>query len=128
MVTLGAAALADIQAPPCSQQTPFFKLGRGFSNILYGVTEIPYSIACVNDDLGNNAAGSWGVIRGVQRSVVRFGAGVYDVFTFPCPTYKNSYRSVLPPLVPWLHNGYTEFPPELGFESRLNYVREYRPY
>jgi hypothetical protein len=26
---------------------------------------------------------------------------------------------------PWIHGGYEEFPPELGFQSRFSYIRDY---
>ncbi|MEI6350138.1 MAG: exosortase system-associated protein, TIGR04073 family [Verrucomicrobiota bacterium] len=125
LAILGTAAIADIQNPPAAEQTPIRKLGRGLSNILYGISEMPYTICSVNDDLGNNAAFSYGVVKGLHRSVYRFGMGWYEVVTFPIPHYKHSYRQPYPSNIPWIHNGYTEFPPELGNESRLDYVREY---
>ena len=127
-IALGAAALADIQSPPAAQQTPVYKLGRGLNNVLYGITELPYAMVNVNNDKGNNAAWSFGIVRGLERTFFRFGVGWYDIFTFPVATYKDSFRQPYPSNIPWIYNGYTEWVPELGFESRLNYCREYRPY
>ena len=54
--------------------------------------------------------------------------GVYDVVTHPFPTYKDSYRPPYKLDPPWIHGGYEEFPPELGFETRFNYNRQYNGY
>ncbi len=62
----------------------------------------------------------------VSRSFARLGYGVYETALFPFPTYKGSYRPPYKSDIPWIHCGYSEFPPELGFESRYNYVRDYQ--
>ncbi len=118
-------ALADIQDPPMNDYGPTRKLGRGLANVLWGWSEISENITEVNDRNGNAAACSYGVVRGLGRFFFRFGIGIYEIATFPSPTYRSSYR---PPYVlqtPWIHGGYEEFPPELGFESRYRYVRTY---
>lgn len=125
-LTLGASiALADIQAPPASEYGPTRKLGRGLSNIAFGSTELVTSIFEVNYQEGNSAAWSYGLVRGVGRTLARLGYGVYETALFPFPTYKGSYRAPYKSDIPWIHCGYSEFPPELGFETRYNYVREY---
>ena len=43
---------ADIQAPPGSTYTSSRKLGRAFSNILYGFMEIPEQIVRKNEQYG----------------------------------------------------------------------------
>ena len=120
-VAFGAAAYADIQAPPMSQQGPTRKLGRGFSNVVFGWTEIPVTMMDVNQTDGNNAAWSYGIVKGVGRSFMRFGTGWYDMLTFAAPCYKSSYRAPYPANTPWTLNRYTEFPPEIGCETRLEY-------
>ncbi len=118
---------ADIQDPPMLRQDPFRKLGRGLANIALGVTEVFTSVDNVNSDEGNAASNSYGIVRGIQRTLVRFGAGVYEVVTFPFPTTKGSYDPVLKRPMPWVHGGYEEFPPELGFETRFDYCRVQTP-
>ncbi|HUF64058.1 MAG TPA: exosortase system-associated protein, TIGR04073 family [Verrucomicrobiales bacterium] len=118
-----AVSLADIQAPPRSQQTPIRKLGRGVSNILYGITELPTHMMKMNDTDGNSAAFGEGVVEGSWRSVVRIGYGAFEVISFPVPTYKGSYRHGLRKIEYDPYRGYMEFPPELGFESKYDYVR-----
>ena len=125
---LTASAFADIQDPPMNDQGPTRKLGRGLANMTFGVTEFVQSQSEINDREGNAAAASYGVVRGIGRTFFRFGMGVYEVVTFPFPTTRSSYRPPYRANVPWIHGGYEEFPPELGFESRLRYVRSYTGY
>ena len=120
-VAFGAAAYADIQSPPMVDMGPTRKLGRGLSNLLYGMTELPYTMNRINETEGNSAAFGYGVVKGLGRSLFRFGVGWYEILTFPAPCYKSSYRPPYPSTIPWTQGGYTEFPPELGFESRYDY-------
>ena len=118
-------ALADIQDAPSNDYGPTRKLGRGLGNFLFGGAEIPFTIAKVNKEEGNAAAASYGVVRGVGRAFARHGAGLIEMLLFPAPTWRNSYSPMLPSDIPWIHAGYSEFPPELGFESRYPYCRDY---
>ena len=121
VVALAAPAMADIQDPPLNDYGPTRKLGRAVSNILYGSTEFPHSIALINEREGNSAAASYGILKGVGRTVFRLGSGVYELFTFPFPTYRGSFRPPYRSNIPWIHGGYTEFPPELGWQNRKKY-------
>jgi putative exosortase-associated protein (TIGR04073 family) len=122
---IASSALADIQDPPGNDYGPTRKLGRGFGNFLFASTELPHSICNVNRTEGNSAAASYGVVRGLGRSTARHFTGLYEIFTFAAPTYHNSFRPVLQSDVPWIHGGYSEFPPELGFETKHVYCRDY---
>jgi putative exosortase-associated protein (TIGR04073 family) len=123
-VAIATSAFADIQQPPASDFGPTRKLGRGVSNIAFGYIEVLDSMAMVNFDEGNSAAFGYGLVRGIGRSFARLGYGVYDVVTFPCPTVRGTYRPPYRSDIPWINSGYTEFPPELGFETRYSYVRD----
>jgi putative exosortase-associated protein (TIGR04073 family) len=118
-------AAADIQDPPSNDHGPTRKLGRGVSNVLFGWSEIPHTIAQVNEREGNSAAGGYGVVRGVGRAFMRFGTGVFDVVTFPFPAVRGTYYPPLPDDTRYIHAGFQEFPPELGYESKYEYVRHY---
>lgn len=120
-----AVCQADIQDPPSNEYGPTRKLGRGVSNVLFGWSEIPHTIAQVNDREGNAAAGGYGVVRGVGRAYMRFHAGLFEIITFPFPAVRGTYYPALTPDVPYIHAGFQEFPPELGFESKYRYVRKY---
>jgi len=125
VMSLSAIALADIHDPPMNDYGPTRKLGRGLANVLFGWAEVPEAIAEVNERDGNAAAVTYGVVRGFGRFFFRFGSGVYEVSTHPFPTYRASYRPPYKLQTPWIHGGYEEFPPELGFESRYRYIRTY---
>lgn len=118
--------MADIQAPPASDQGPTRKLGRGISNLAFGITELPVAISEVNYSEGNSAAFGYGLVRGVGRMFARMGYGLYEVVLFPFPTHQGKYTPPYRSDIPWIHSGYSEFPPELGFESRYNYSRLYQ--
>jgi putative exosortase-associated protein (TIGR04073 family) len=120
---LAASAFADIQDPPGNDYGPTRKLGRSISNIFFGITELPETLCTINEREGNSAAASYGIVKGFGRWFFRFGAGWYEFLTFPFPTYKASYRPFYRSNVPWIHGGWTEFPPELGWETRYHYSR-----
>jgi putative exosortase-associated protein (TIGR04073 family) len=120
-----AASLADIQDPPAADYGPTRKLGRGLANMVFGWAEIPVTIGKINTEEGNAAAASYGVVKGTGRAFVRFGVGFYEALLWPIPVYNGAYYPVLRSDIPWIHRGYSEFPPELGNESKYPYVRDY---
>jgi putative exosortase-associated protein (TIGR04073 family) len=122
---LGATALADIQDPPGNDYGPTRKLGRGLANILYASADLVKTPTAMNELEGNTAAWSYGGLKGFGRFFFRMGMGVYEVLTFPFPTYRGSYRVPYKLNIPWINGGIEEFPPELGFESRYRYTKNY---
>ena len=123
LTALAASAFADIQDPPMNDQGPTRKLSRGLANIVFGSTEFFETLCLLNEREGNASAASYGLVKGVGRTFLRLRYGVYDVLTFPFPTTRSSYRAPYKSDVPWIHGGFEEFPPELGFQSRYRYVR-----
>ena len=122
---LATVAFADIQAPPASDYGPTRKLARGLANIIFGSTEIPHQMQ-LNNGLEGNATGfSLGVVKGTGRMLARLGFGLYEVVLFPFPMNKGTYYPPYQSDIPWINSGYSEFPPELGFETRYDYVRTY---
>ena len=120
---------ADIQAPPGSTYTSSRKLGRAISNIIYGFMEIPEQIVRKNDEYGRKGGYPYGVVDGTNRALRRLGYGFYELFTFTCPTYRGTFK---PPyercgednrIEMNVHDGLSEFPPELGFESYYSHTR-----
>lgn len=118
------AARADIQDPPGNDQGPTRKLSRGLANIAYGSVEILYQPSQINFYEGNAAAFSYGGVRGFGRFIFRMGAGIWEVASFPFATNKGTYKQPYRSNIPWIHGGYEEFPPELGFESHYRYSSE----
>ena len=125
MLGLVGAALGDIQDPPANDYGPTRKLGRGLSNFFIAPAEVFVTVTTVNTYDGNSAAAGYGVVRGVGRSGARHIAGLIEMLTFPFPIWRDSYYPMLPPDIPYIHAGYSEFPPELGNESKYPYVRDY---
>ena len=125
IVGFAAAACADIQDPPANDHGPTRKLGRGLSNMLFGWSELPVTVATVNEREGNSAAAGYGIVRGVGRSFARFGVGLYEVLLFPFPVNHGTYMPILRDDIRYIHAGYSEFAPELGNESKYPHVRHY---
>ena len=125
MLGLVGTVLGDIQDPPANDYGPTRKLGRGLSNFFIAPAEVFVTVTTVNTYDGNSAAAGYGVVRGVGRSGARHIAGLIEMLTFPFPIWRNSYYPMLPPDIPYIHAGYSEFPPELGNESKYPYVRDY---
>jgi putative exosortase-associated protein (TIGR04073 family) len=119
---------ADIQAPPGSTYTSTRKLGRAISNILYGFMEIPEQLVLKQQEFGRKAS-PYGTVDGTSRALRRLGYGFYELFTFTCPTYRGTFKQ------PYercgednriemnVHDGLSEFPPELGFETSFYHAR-----
>jgi putative exosortase-associated protein (TIGR04073 family) len=125
MLGLVGTALGDIQDPPANDYGPTRKLGRGLSNFFIAPAEVFVTVTTINTYDGNSAAAGYGVVRGVGRSGARHVAGLIEMLTFPFPIWRDSYYPILPPDIPYIHAGYSEFPPELGNESKYPYVRDY---
>lgn len=126
---LSGFVAADIQAPPGSTYTSSRKLGRAISNIVYGFIEIPEQMTRKNDQYGRKAGVAYGAVDGTNRALRRLGYGFYELFTFTCPTYRGTFK---PPyercgednrIQMNVHDGLSEFPPELGFEGGFQHTR-----
>jgi putative exosortase-associated protein (TIGR04073 family) len=124
-LTVAATAMADIQQPPASDYGPTRKLGRALSNICFGSSELINSFVTINYDEGNSAAWSYGIVQGLGRTFERFGYGWYELALFPFPTHNGTYYPPYKSDIPWIYSGIQEFPPELGWETRYDYCREY---
>lgn len=115
---------ADIQSPPGHHFNWSRKFSRGLGNLILGPTEYinVYQRTLRSD--GVNAAFMDAIVEGTKKTLVRYGYGLYEVASFPIPSWKLTYR---PPyyrkeaLDPWW--GYTEFSPQMGFTSQTDYGR-----
>ncbi|MDG2123324.1 MAG: exosortase system-associated protein, TIGR04073 family [Verrucomicrobiales bacterium] len=125
VASLGTWAVADIQSPPGASNGAIKKLGRAVSNLIYGATEIPATWSRTLDSEGSNSAATYGVLKGVEKTVVRVGYGLYELVTFPAPTYKQGYKTPYykkADISPQL--GYGDYPPQLGMISNSKYTRD----
>src|SRR6266404_7140525 len=94
-LTIAGSSFADIQDPPSNDYGPTRKLGRGLSNLVFGIAEFPASIAKINEREGNSAAAGYGVVRGLGRSYMRVQTGLFEFLTFPFPANRHTYYPLL---------------------------------
>lgn len=96
LMSAGAVAWAqdplpasDAAAETRPLQDPVHKLGRGLTNVLTGWLEIPKQLYLGTQE-GNPLMGAGqGLVRGVSRTFLRLGVGVYEAVTFPLPYPKD---------------------------------------
>jgi hypothetical protein len=62
-------------------------------------------------------------MRGLDRTGIRIGYGLYEVINFRTPQYKGTYRPPYPNDRLCPINGYTEFPTTFGF-AHTRYCRK----
>ena len=86
LLLLMAVAMAGL----CGCAGPENKLGRGLMNVteFARLGELRRSIEQTALWDGSEHAYTTGIIRGVNRSLVRTGVGVYEIVTFPIPSYE----------------------------------------
>ncbi len=127
LLTVGIAtvSMADFQAPPGSKYTRVRKLSRALANLVYGINELPNQWERSSSYGGNSEAASSGTMLAAHKIVTRVGYGLYELVTFPFPTYKGGYRQPY-----WTkeatnpYRGYQEFAPEVGFTSGYVQTRD----
>jgi putative exosortase-associated protein (TIGR04073 family) len=88
-------AHADSDQAP-SGHNPLRKLGRGFSNLLFGVVEVPNQYTKAVDLNGGAAGWTYGVPKGICRWFQREAVGLYEIVTFPIPAPRG-YEPVMQP-------------------------------
>jgi len=98
LVTLLLAALsarADNDQPP-SGHNALRKLGRGVSNLLFGIVEVPNQITKTTAEHQGAGGVTYGLGKGLYRWFEREGVGVYEIVTFPVPV-PHGYKPVMQP-------------------------------
>ena len=128
VLTAGIAgiSMADIQEPPGARHGALRKLSRGLANIIYGVTEIPVQMVRSEHEGANGEKAAYGAVFGAGKTLARLGYGIYELITFPVPTYKETYRAPYHPdnrEATHPSKGFLEFPPEVGFISGVQHNR-----
>ncbi len=80
----------------CFASDPFTKLGRGVANTLTGWIELPKNIYKTSSEENVLAGATLGLAKGAGMAIVRTGAGIYEIATFPFPLPEN-YKPILEP-------------------------------
>ena len=91
-----AALLLSAVTSVCFAQDPFTKLGRGVANTLTGWVELPKNIYNTSVEENAFAGLTLGVAKGAGMTIVRTGAGIYEIATFPFPLPQD-YKAILEP-------------------------------
>jgi len=96
MFFLFVAALVAVGVTGCSG--PEHKLARGFDNTMELVRwgDMRRSVEQNAVFSAPNVTYSYGVIHGFDQSVCRAGLGIYEVVTFPIPSYAPVCTSKVP--------------------------------
>ena len=94
LLLLLALALAPPQARAADDAVT--KLGRGMANVAFGWGEYIRQMEIVGREKGAGQGVFVGFIRGTCWTILRTGAGVYEIVTFPFKTWKG-YEAVLKP-------------------------------
>jgi len=78
---------------------PEKKLGRGINNIYEPIrlAEMRRSIEQTSFENPETANFHTGVIRGLNRTLARAGVGIYEIVTFPIPSYDPIFTDYLAP-------------------------------
>ena len=85
-----------LTASVCYAQDPFTKLGRGVANTLTGWVELPKNVYSTSTENNAFAGLTLGLATGAGMSLVRTGAGIYEIATFPFPIPQD-YKPILEP-------------------------------
>ncbi len=83
-------------ATVCFAQDAFSKLGRGVANTLTGWVELPKNIHQTSVDENVFSGMTLGLAKGAGMTIVRTGAGIFEVATFPFPLPQD-YKPILDP-------------------------------
>ena len=94
---LGAVLLVGVLASGCAG--PEKKLGRGINNFTEIIRggELHRSIEQASLFQSPDQGITTGFVRGFNRSMARVGIGLYEILTFPFPTYDPIATSYLTP-------------------------------
>lgn len=79
--TLALLAACTLPSQAVESQTRLRKLGRGISDVVFGVIEVPKNIIEINRTYGDSAGLTWGTLRGLERWWLREKNGVIEIFT-----------------------------------------------
>ena len=94
---LGAALLVGVLASGCAG--PEKKFGRGLNNMfeIVRMGDMRRSVEQTALFDSSDTAYTTGFIRGLNKSLARTGIGIYEVVTFPLPTYDPICTDYLTP-------------------------------
>ncbi len=95
-VAVQGVAIFLAAASVCFAQDAFSKLGRGVANALTGWIELPKNVYDTSVEDNALTGMTLGLAKGAGMMLVRTGAGIYEIATFPFELPKD-YEPLLEP-------------------------------
>jgi putative exosortase-associated protein (TIGR04073 family) len=94
---MGAVALVAVLATGCAG--PEKKLGRGINNAVEPIRLAEWRRSVEQVQLYDSPSHNrpTGMVRGFNRTVARAGLGLFEIITFPIPSYDPIWTSYLAP-------------------------------
>ena len=89
-------ALLLVMNSVCYAQDAFSKLGRGVANTLTGWVELPKNVYSTSREDNALTGMTLGLAKGAGMMLVRTGAGIFEIATFPFPVPED-YKPLLEP-------------------------------
>jgi len=99
LILLSAVLISALIAKPCFAGGPLRKLGRGLTNLLTGIVEIPKKVILTSKKENLAKGLTSGFMKGVQEGMVRTASGLYETLTFPIPAPADFEPMVSPEFV-----------------------------
>lgn len=96
LILVAIVLISNVMITPCHASEVMRKLGRGITNSLTGVVEIPKKMYLIskNDNLALGL--TWGLVKGTAVGLLRTTAGVFETLTFPIPAPAD-YEPIIHP-------------------------------
>lgn len=95
-VSFQAVAFLLAATTACFAQDAFSKLGRGLANTLTGWVELPKNVYDTSVEDNAFTGMTLGLAKGAGMTLVRTGAGIFEIATFPFPLPED-YEPLLEP-------------------------------
>ena len=96
VVAVQVVALFLAASSVCFAQDAFSKLGRGVANTLTGWVELPKNVYDTSVEDNALTGMTLGLAKGAGMMLVRTGAGIFEIATFPFALPEN-YEPLLEP-------------------------------
>jgi putative exosortase-associated protein (TIGR04073 family) len=95
-IAVQVAAIFFAATSVCFAQDAFSKLGRGVANTLTGWVELPKNVYDTSVEDNALTGMTLGLAKGAGMTLVRMGAGIFEIATFPFPLPED-YEPLLEP-------------------------------
>lgn len=95
LIALAAVMISSLIISPCFAD-PLRKLGRGLTNAVTGIVEIPKKVILISKNDNPLLGLTWGWVKGAAVGLLRTASGLYEAVTFPIPAPAD-YEPIINP-------------------------------